>query len=118
MSWTKVIATDELPTGERKVVKIGDRNILLLNHEGEVYAVAHRCPHMNIKMIKGKITEDGAIVCPIHRSAFDLKTGSVKEWTPFPPVVGKMMGMISQEKPLPVFPVRVEDNSIWIDVNS
>ncbi|ACK65371.1 Rieske (2Fe-2S) domain protein [Rippkaea orientalis PCC 8801] len=115
MSWTKVLAADQLPTGKREVVKVGERNILLLNHEGQIYAVARRCPHMNIKMTRGKITEDGTIVCPMHRSSFDLKTGCVKEWTPFPPVVGKMIGKLSPEKPLPVFPIKVEEGSIWVD---
>lgn len=117
MSWTKVLPADALSPDSREVVKVGNRNILLLNHQGQVYAVDNMCPHLKISLKKGKITEDGAIVCPMHRSAFDLTTGEVKTWTPWPPVVGNVLGMISQEKPLPVFPVKVEEGSIWIDVN-
>ena len=33
--------------------------------------------------------EDNAIVCPLHRSAFDLRTGKlVGPWCPAPPLVG------------------------------
>ncbi|GBF81665.1 Rieske (2Fe-2S) protein [Aphanothece sacrum] len=117
MSWTKVLAADALSPDSREVVKVGNRNILLLNHQGRLYAVDNICPHLKISLKKGKITEDGAIVCPMHRSAFDLTTGEVKTWTPWPPVVGNVLGMISQEKPLPVFPVKVEEGSIWIDIN-
>lgn len=116
MSWTKVLPVDTLTPGTRQVVKVGERNILLVNHNGQLYAVDNACPHLKLSMKKGKITEDGAIVCPWHRSAFDLCTGEVKDWTPWPPVVGKAMGMIAKEKSLPVFPVRVEDNSIWVDI--
>lgn len=115
MSWTKVLPANSLNPGAREVVKVGEQNILLLNHEGQLYAVNNVCPHLKLPLKKGKIA-DGAIVCPWHRSAFDLCTGNVKSWTPWPPVVGKAMGMISQEKTLSVFPVRVEDGSIWIDV--
>lgn len=116
MSWTKVIAADTLPSGSRQVIKVGNHKLLLLNHEGQLYAVNNQCPHMKISMKKGKITEEGAIVCPMHRSVFDLKTGEVKDWTPWPPLVGKAMGMISQQKPLPVFSIKEEDGSIWVDL--
>ncbi|AKG24160.1 Rieske (2Fe-2S) protein [Calothrix sp. 336/3] len=115
MTWTKVLAADALTPGGREVVKVGDRKILVLNHQGQLYAVDNSCPHMKLPMKKGKITEDGAIACPFHRSVFDLRTGEVKNWTPFPPVVGKALGMISPEKALPVFPTRVEEGSIWVD---
>ncbi|MDJ0577040.1 MAG: hypothetical protein QNJ65_18005 [Xenococcaceae cyanobacterium MO_234.B1] len=33
MSWIKVLPVESLPEGERQVVKVGQRNILLLYHE-------------------------------------------------------------------------------------
>lgn len=115
MSWTKVLAADTLSPGARQVVKVGSRKILLVNHEGQFYAVDNACPHLKLSLKKGKIV-DGAIVCPWHRSAFDLCTGEVKDWIVWPPVVGKAMGVVSREKTLPVYPVRVEEGSIWVDV--
>ena len=116
MSWTQVLAADALASGERKVVKIGNRKILLLNYQDRVYAMDNSCPHMKLPMKKGKVTEDGAIICPFHRSAFDLTTGEVKNWTPFPPVVGNLMGKMSTQKTLSVFPTRIEEGNILIDI--
>ncbi len=116
MTWTKVLSQDALADGSRQVVKVGDRNILLLHHQGQLHAINNACPHLKLPLKKGKISEDGAIICPWHHSAFDLKTGNVKEWTPWPPVVGKALGMMTSEKGLSVFPVRVESGSIWVDV--
>lgn len=116
MSWTNVLAVNELPVGSRQVVKTGNHNLLLLNHNGQLYAVKNSCPHLKISLKKAKINEDGDLVCPMHRSAFDLKTGAVKEWTPWPPLVGKAMAMISSEKALSVFDVKTEDGSIWVDL--
>ncbi|HIK32828.1 MAG TPA: Rieske (2Fe-2S) protein [Oscillatoriales cyanobacterium M59_W2019_021] len=117
MAWIEVLAQDALPEGSREVVKVEDRSILLIHHQGQLYAVSNSCPHLKLPLKKGKLTEDCAIVCPFHRSAFDLKTGDVKNWTPFPPVVGQVLGMVSKEKTLPVFPTRIENGKIWVDVN-
>ena len=90
--------------------------MLFRSCEGQLHALDNACPHLKLPLQKGKITEDGAIVCPWHRSAFDLATGSVKAWCTWPPVMGKVMGAISQESAVSVFPVRVEEGSIWIDI--
>jgi nitrite reductase/ring-hydroxylating ferredoxin subunit len=116
MSWTKVLAADALASGTRQVVKVGKRNILLLNHENQLYAVDNICPHLKRPLKDGKITETGAIVCPTHQSAFDLRTGEVQTWCPFPPGIGKLLSFISQEKTLPVFPLEVKEGSIWVDL--
>jgi nitrite reductase/ring-hydroxylating ferredoxin subunit len=116
MNWVKVLSQDELPANERKVVKVEQQAILLLHHNNQIYAVENSCPHLKLPLQKGKLTDDGAIVCPFHRSAFDLNTGNVKDWSPFPPGIGKVLGMISKEKGLAVFPTRVEEGSIWVGV--
>jgi nitrite reductase/ring-hydroxylating ferredoxin subunit len=116
MGWTKVLSVDELTPGSRQVVKVGESKILLVNHAGELHAVNNVCPHMKLPLKKGKITESGDLVCPFHRSAFCLKTGEVTNWTPFPPVVGNLLGMMSKPKGVSVYPTRVEDGSIWVEV--
>ena len=116
MGWTKVLTTEELPDGDRKVVKVGEQKILLINDNGNLHAVNNACPHLKLPLKKGKLTEDGAIVCPFHRSAFDLCTGEVTNWTPWPPVVGNVLGKISPEQKLSVFATRIEDGSILVEV--
>jgi nitrite reductase/ring-hydroxylating ferredoxin subunit len=115
MSWTKVLATAELPEGARKVVKVADRKVLLIHHDGKIHAVANSCPHLNLPMKSGKINENGEIVCPFHRSAFNLCTGKASTWTPFPPVIGNIMGKLSAEQDLPVFSTKTENGEIWVE---
>jgi nitrite reductase/ring-hydroxylating ferredoxin subunit len=116
MNWVKVLAQEELPTDARKVVKVDNRAILLLHHGKQIYAMENACPHMRLPLQGGKITEDNAIVCPWHHSAFDLLSGDVKDWSPWPPGVGKALGLVFKEKALTVFPTRVEEGSIWVDL--
>ncbi|MBD2165730.1 Rieske (2Fe-2S) protein [Calothrix membranacea FACHB-236] len=114
MNWINVLPENELPPNDRKVVKVEQRNILLVHHNNQIYALENSCPHMKLPLKKGKITDNGAIVCPFHRSAFDLATGNPTEWITFPPGINKVMGMISKEKSVPVFPTRVEEGNIWV----
>jgi nitrite reductase/ring-hydroxylating ferredoxin subunit len=116
MAWTKVLNQDALSAGGREVVKVGNRVILLINQDGQLYAVDNICPHMKFPLKKGKVTEDGAIVCPFHRSVFDLKSGAVKQWCPWPPAIGSVLGKVVKEKTLPVFPTRIDEGSIWVDI--
>ncbi len=114
MSWFKAIPEKELPEGARRVVEMQGGMVLLLRHEGKVYAVSNSCPHMRFSLKGGRIA-DGAIVCPFHHSAFDLETGDVKAWSPWPPLVGPLMGSVSGEKALAVYKTKIEDSFIFIE---
>jgi nitrite reductase/ring-hydroxylating ferredoxin subunit len=116
MNWTEVLSKDDLPPGSRRVSSVAGREVLLINREGEIHAVGNRCPHMQAKLINGEVTEEGVIVCPRHHSVFDLETGAVQEWVPWPPVVGRALAAISQENALPVFPTKIENGSIWVRI--
>ncbi|MBN1639596.1 MAG: Rieske (2Fe-2S) protein [Anaerolineae bacterium] len=115
MQWVSVLREENLPEGERRVVEVGDHSILVLRHDGRVYAVASACPHMRLPLKRAKV-EHGTIECPWHHSAFSLETGDVEAWTPWPPAVGRMLGALSREKALPVFPAKIEEGQIWVGV--
>ncbi len=117
MDWIKVLSVTELPEGTRQVVKVQAHSILLIHEKGKIYAVLSACPHMRLPLKGGRVTADEAIICPFHRSAFDLNTGDVKAWSPWPPAVGKVLGAVSRAKALRVFPVRIDEGSIWIGLD-
>lgn len=85
MNWIRVLTREDLPPGTRRVSHVADREILLINHQGEIYAVGNRCPHMQASLESGQVTATGEIVCPRHRSVFDLESGNVEDWVPWPP---------------------------------
>lgn len=88
MQWINVLEETRLPEGGREVVRVEGESIPLVRHQGQVYAVVARCPHMGAPLQNGLLADDGAIVCPWHRSAFDLRTGDVRDWTPWAPCGG------------------------------
>ena len=110
----KVLEVADVPEDARKVVEVGEQKVLVIYSGGKFFAVDNHCPHMKLPLKNGKLTDDGGITCPFHHSAFDLETGDVKEWSPWPPLVGKVLGSLAREKALPVFETEVKDGWLWI----
>jgi len=57
-----------------KHYEIKDKEILLVNVEGTIYAIDDRCGHMSASLSMGKLK--GKIVeCALHHARFDVTTG-------------------------------------------
>jgi nitrite reductase (NADH) small subunit len=86
----------------RKVVVEHDgHQVLVLAHEGEFYAFANLCIQRQRELSKGMIF-NGKLICPGHQWAFELGTG----WEAV------------KEQCQPVYPVRVVDGVVEIDLSS
>lgn len=83
----KVCTLDELPPGERKVVEHGDLEILVVNCDGELFAIEDRCSHDDGELGDGDLHSDRcAIECPRHGALFDLKSGKPLSLPAYQPV--------------------------------
>jgi nitrite reductase/ring-hydroxylating ferredoxin subunit len=61
-------------SGKMKHVEVQQKEILLANSDGKVYALCDRCSHMNAPLSMG--TLNGKVVtCPLHGARFDVTTG-------------------------------------------
>jgi nitrite reductase/ring-hydroxylating ferredoxin subunit len=64
----------DIPTGKMKHVEAEEKEILLANSDGKVYALCDRCSHMNAPLSMGAM--NGKVVtCPMHGARFDVTTG-------------------------------------------
>lgn len=111
--WVKLFLESELPEGGRKLAKASMRRMIVFRFQGKLFAIETNCPHMRFPLNDARITEDGGIICPFHHSAFDLETGDVKEWSPWPPGLGPMAGAMRRQRVLVTFPVKEEGGYIW-----
>lgn len=82
-------------------VEVEGTKVLLSNLAGEVHAVSSICTHEYYDLSQGFII-DGAVVCALHLSQFDLRTGEVYN----PPAA----------VPLRVFNVKIEDGVIFVEI--
>src|SRR5690606_14912757 len=92
--WVRVCATAELLPGESKVAWDGDTPILVVNLDGDFYAVEDQCTHEDFELSAGAIS-DGQVECTLHGARFDLRTGEALCAPAYAPVAK--------------FPVKVED---------
>ena len=45
------------------------------NSDGHLFAVTRRCRHLGADLARGRIDQDGCLVCPWHASKYDVATG-------------------------------------------
>ena len=95
----RVGSIDELKTGGCRVVTGGGHAIAVFHHDGRVYAVDNRCPHMGFPLDRGSV-KDGILTCHWHNARFDLASGGT--FNPFADDVRS-------------FPVTVVDGEVWVD---
>lgn len=93
-----VSSIDELEREGMKLVHHEGQAIGLFYHEGSVYALDNRCPHMGFPLTRGTI-DDGILTCHWHHARFELSCGST--FDPFADDV-------------PSYPVDIRDGSVWI----
>jgi len=88
----------ELQEKRMMTVRGEDRPLLLCSHEGKVFALDNRCPHMGFPLSKGSILE-GILTCHWHHARFDLCSGCTFDlWA----------------DDAPGFEVRIAGDDIWV----
>lgn len=68
--WLRIATLEEIQTEGPQVVK----GIAVFYHEGNVYAVENRCPHMGFPLHLGTVC-DGILTCHWHHARFDVCSG-------------------------------------------
>jgi 3-phenylpropionate/trans-cinnamate dioxygenase ferredoxin subunit len=90
---------EELKGGERLFIEIDGKSIVILNIEGDYYAIADVCSHDDGPVGEGNI-EGYEIICPRHGARFDIRTGRVLALPAFVDI--------------PAYPVRLRGDQIEI----
>ena len=73
--WTAVLSLDDLPEGAIRRATAGERDLVLIRHQGAIYALANVCPHRGGLLSEGALQCGAEIACPIHGFRYDLATG-------------------------------------------
>ena len=107
-NWLRTLPISELEKGEKKKFEYEGKEILLINQNG-VFAIENICPHLELPLEIGQITQEGTILCPYHNSEFCFKTGEVRKWVGLQPKEAK-----EACKPLKVVNTKQADSYIWI----
>lgn len=98
MAQVEAAKSDEVFEGAVFAATLAGTRVGLTRVNGTVQAFVNKCPHLGLKLTKGKI-ENGVITCPFHGSSFDLCTGQDKDWVsgvmgiPLPGVLRGVLAM-------------------------
>jgi 3-phenylpropionate/trans-cinnamate dioxygenase ferredoxin subunit len=65
----------QVPEGRSLLVKVKGKEISLWNAGGTIYAIDDTCTHEEASLTEGELVDDFCVMCPLHGSEFDLRTG-------------------------------------------
>jgi len=74
--FVKVASTNEIASGQARLVNIKGKEIALFNIEGTFFALENACTHEEGPLAEGEI-EGHEVTCPWHGARFDVRTGEV-----------------------------------------
>jgi len=86
--------------GEVRGIDLGGVDVLLCNVDGELFAYEDRCPHLANPLSHGVLNHN-TLRCAAHEWEFDARTGQ---------------GVNPQTAHLKPFPVRLDDDRIFIQI--
>lgn len=98
--WEDAGALDALSDGEVMFADLSRASVMITLHDGEPKAYRNACAHLGMPLDDGKV-DAGVIRCPFHGFEFLLESGEC---------------LTAPQIQLPVFPARVEDGRILVQV--
>ncbi len=98
-------AFEDLPPGTMKAVDVEGRSVLVINVDGEPYAIANLCPSQGARLpLEGGKLTGPVLVCPWHNCAYDARSGKRAD--------------NERDKPnLVVVPIALRDGELKVAVN-
>lgn len=101
MAFQRVCSLDDLWQGEMEEFEVDGEEILLLHTEGgDIRAIPASCPHQETPLVEGEL-DGNALTCSAHLWQFDVISGK---------------GINPDDAELCLFPVKVENDDIYVDV--
>lgn len=103
MASVRVASTSEVAPGEVVAFEAAGMPVAVANVDGTFYAIYNICSHALAMLSEGELdTDECTLTCPLHGSAFDLKTGEPVTLPAFQPV--------------PIYNVSVQGDDLFVDI--
>lgn len=100
--WLRALPLADLAAGTMRCVELDAVPVLLIHgKDGGLSALHNICSHAYARMDEGRLRAN-RVICPLHGASFDVRTGAV-------------LGAPATA-PLAVYPVRVADDHIEVQV--
>lgn len=104
MSWTVVVAADDVPEDEGRRVEVAGHVLAVFRVGDEYFVTDDVCTHGESSLSEGYVEPDCSVECVSHMARFSLRTGEVLA----PPAT----------VPVKVYAARVEDGKVLVDLDA
>jgi toluene monooxygenase system protein E len=102
MPFRPIIAATELWDDDMTARRVDGHEVLLVRHNGVVYAYENRCAHMGVALSEGRL-DGNVLTCRAHHWQYDVRSGA---------------GVNPATACLRPFAVKIEDGKIFVDVHA
>ena len=99
MAFVRAAAVGEIPAGEIREVKVGEKAVALANVEGKYYAISNECLHRGGPLGEGTLAGK-VVTCPWHMWEFDVTTGKA---------------CLNPEAGVATYPVEIRGDVVFVD---
>lgn len=89
----------DFPQGWQGSVDVGGINVVVVNYQGQFYALRNNCTHKDYPLLGGEVS-DGRITCTKHGGKFELSTGKAKA--------------LPAVKPVQIFRTEIQDGVLYV----
>jgi 3-phenylpropionate/trans-cinnamate dioxygenase ferredoxin subunit len=97
----RLCSRDDVEVNAARRFDVGRHRIALIRIGDDFYAIGDRCTHADYSLSEGEVYPDEKeIECWKHGSTFSLIDGQPQS--------------LPAVKPVPVYPVEVEDGDVWV----
>ncbi|GGK94453.1 non-heme iron oxygenase ferredoxin subunit [Deinococcus radiotolerans] len=96
---TLVGPTASIPDGQQTTVDLAGVSVVIVNFEGQYYALRNNCTHKDFPLLGGDVSM-GRITCEKHGAKFELATGKAKT--------------LPAVKPVKIYRTHVEDGQLYV----
>src|SRR5258708_12834687 len=112
-TWVRICPLDQIPTGKAIALNINGQRLTLARCGERASVLQGFCTHM-LFPLAGSTVQDCVLMCGLHHSRFDIRDGSVVDWSAYPPLVGPALATVRQRKALPAFETRLTAVDVYI----
>ncbi len=99
-NFVKVARVEDIHPGEKRIYEVDGILVVLVNLDGEFYAVEDTCTHDGGPLGEGEM-QNGHLICPRHGARFDIRTGAALS--------------LPAVDPTPTYAVRIQDGDIYVE---
>jgi nitrite reductase/ring-hydroxylating ferredoxin subunit len=65
----------ELASNSARIIRHEGKQVLVINHDNRLFAIANRCPHQGYPLSEGTLGSECVLTCNWHNWKFDLASG-------------------------------------------